>query len=199
MRTNSLFLVQCEDWYHTTKCLAKGIQSRDPDNPPLQPDTFDTFVCEACILGPASKAIARYAGTPGFLVLSANGKLTTDLGIGNAKLVNNSQSTDESRLRAEVAISSAQRSPTNPLKRPLYNANEINEQNDTVQDGLPQSKSLKLEHLAEKQEEQALVCSAPPLVNEALLNATLPRKDIYLEDNWRDRLCRCEEVSPSLA
>lgn len=190
-------IFKCEDWYHTTKCLAKDIQSNKPDDSILHPDSFDTFVCEKCISGPASDTIARYAGTPGFMVLSASGILTSDL--AKAQLVQQKVETEAGAANGKKDEGSPSppalqiaTSTSSSLKRPL--PIEGNTPKDEDGDEVPsKAKAQKLEHL--NSEQKTMQCQAPPVRNEAFLSASLPRKDVYLEDGWRERLCRCVQVS----
>lgn len=124
------------------------------------------------------------------MVLSLDGSLTSDL----VKAQTTETKTELNKAEAPVALSASplafQASSTTSHKRPRPTDEEpVSAENGT--NGTSQAKALKTEH----DEKKEVSCKAPPFNNEAFLHSSLPRKDLYLDDGWRDRLCRCEKVS----
>lgn len=131
------------------------------------------------------------------MVLSLEGSLTSD--IANAQKPNLATEASARRHDGEeqtekeesTILSTGQVASSSSLKRPLPDESEFDSR-DEAQDGPSEPKA----HKVEKVEEGTVVtCTAPPLHNDTLMKASLLRKHVYLEDGWRDRLCRCEEVS----
>lgn len=123
------------------------------------------------------------------MVLSLDGSLTSDL--VKAQTTGTKTELNEAEATAELSASplAVQAASTTSHKRPLPTDEEtISAENGT--DGPSKAKALKTEH----DEKEEVSCTAPPLNNEAFLHSSLPRKDLYLDDGWRDRLCRCEKV-----
>lgn len=63
----------CEEWYHEA-CTALGRQSTDV---PLKSGAFDTVICDACMRGPSSSLLQRYAGRLQWFVIQPGPHGTT--------------------------------------------------------------------------------------------------------------------------
>jgi hypothetical protein len=180
----------------------------DADRSMLSPDSFDYLVCEACVLSSRGQdIIARYAGSRGFALLYRDGQLK-DVVEDMARADSAASIEDrpgcpsvtsipkaEGREEPNTRKCSRSRSPQMPFVAGQASSEDAGHP--------PLSKKAKSEPIESgiglSPYDQAVTCTAPPRNNHLMSRAGReldpPRKDVYLLDGWRERLCRCADVS----
>lgn len=178
----------------------------DADGSVLSPELFDYLVCEACVLSNRGRdTIGRYAGSRDFALLYRDGQLkdaaeemqenASSASIGNHAESVSGTSVSEVEGHEQPNRRKRSRSPHTPTMADEVSSGSGGEP--------PHSKKAKSETVesgpALSLRNQAVTCTAPPrnnpLIERAGRELDPPRKDIYLLDGWRERLCRCADVS----
>jgi hypothetical protein len=133
------------------------------------------------------------------MLLFPDGSLTSDVTEGQRDKTDagRSKEKEEEDIKAgppskELSSPPALEVSSRPAKRSPPPENE--QEPGSEANGQVENRPAKMQRL-EKVSEVSNVCKAPPEVNTAIESVTLRRKDVYLEEGWRERLCRCEKVS----
>ncbi|BGP47943.1 hypothetical protein JCM10450v2_003809 [Rhodotorula kratochvilovae] len=190
----------CEDWLHAA-CV--GLPHSDDDDDPAKPlrqDDFDQLICWRCVKGNADvrRIALRYAGVEGtgVLLLAPESKI-----LGKTR---SAEDDDEGTVKGEDTGEAAAAASGS-----IEAAAEGKRKADGDGDEQPAAKRTKAAAevaagpAVESAPQDAPVsapsaCCAPPAVPEvetplAQLETTTSQPNIYLEDGWMDRWCRCRE------
>lgn len=210
--------VVCEDWLHHA-CLL-GSHS-DLNDAPLGPDDFDQMICGTCVSTNRQgirKILERYAGREGSGVMVIGGKDGAEV-LGRASLEDDETVEDEvsavQDAESEVNGSSEKRKAdseglegdagsTEPA------AKRLKAEGDSTADGstsgaslpaIPSSPPLSsLDHKSEPVSSAADECNAPAPFDPSqpspldALEQEGRRMNVYLEEGWMMRWCRCSKV-----
>lgn len=211
--------IVCEDWLHQACVLGA-------DAPPLGPDDFDQLVCGQCIASNRQgvrKVLERYAGREGtgvMLVGGADGKEV----LGRASFEDEDED-DEGTVNGDeaAATTSEKRRAESPqltddsavaddqpaLKK--LRADEATGSSSTSSDLMPPPAVpvVSASSLAPPPQQSSVVsagsteCKAPATLGPsevsplAKLESEGGRLNVYLEEGWMMRWCRCSKVSSS--
>ncbi|GAA6049601.1 hypothetical protein JCM3770_005029 [Rhodotorula araucariae] len=185
----------CEDWLHAA-CV--GLPHSDDDDDPAKPlrqDDFDQLICWRCVKGhPDVRRIAlRYAGVEGtgVMLLTPQSRI-----LGKTRSADDD---DEGTVKGEEPGEPAATSTVPALLE--VDAEGKRKAEDEIAEQ-PPLKRAKADSAADTAENAPVpspaACSAPPAVAEddsplVQLEKTIPQPNIYLEDGWMERWCRCSE------
>lgn len=163
--------VVCENWLHSKCILPESQKPEDQDQEELplalDLDDFENLICADCATKSSTAPIwNKHAGTNGFI-------LVDDQGNNYGKL------------------------PADQLKSTKNNASEHAED-----EGPPAKKVKAADGSATPVQGEAIDSNACKAPGSAAIFAQLAENkhrfaaSLFLQDGWRDRLCRCSEVSP---
>ena len=193
-----------------------GSEAEPDEGPPplLDEDDFDHLVCEKCVLGQVKGTVGRYVGTPGFMVLWSDGKLSAnasarhgivDSDPPSGQRADSPEAVEVTTIRAAKRSRSEEETAPGPKGTQDSGSYPIASATAPFEHDGPSVKKSKLEAAKEdtKHVKPTLTCSAPSERNEVLTSWGSTEKDkrdplrmhVFLQEGWRDRWCRCEKVS----
>ncbi|GAA6002455.1 hypothetical protein JCM10207_001131 [Rhodosporidiobolus poonsookiae] len=208
--------VVCEDWVHWACLFGRHID--DDEGGPLGQDDFDMVVCERCVQGRGDvrRVIERYAGVEGSGVMLVTKENEV---VGRAFLPPDDEDEDEESAPGETAKRKAEGDGDAPVAK---KARAEGEAVPSTADSSASSASLGTTPTASTSASSSQAptaattvasapssaasspsktCKAPPVLPPgesplAKLEREGTRANVYLEEGWMMRWCRCSQCLP---
>ncbi|GAA5983185.1 hypothetical protein JCM11641_006839 [Rhodosporidiobolus odoratus] len=207
--------ITCEDWVHHACLFGKHLD--DDVDSPLEQDDFDMFVCERCVKADKGvrRVVERYAGVEGsgVLLISKENKV-----LGRATLATteqleaNGEREKTPTLDGELKRKAEEEGEQPPTKRSKAEepvaADLLSHASTSVDSALAESSAVisipsqpASSATTAASASSSTKCCAPPLQRPeeqplARLEKEGGRLNVYLEEGWMERWCRCRECLP---
>lgn len=200
----------CENWLHEScTSLRPSRQGDDIDatnrqlanGPLIDYDSFDLFICSECVCKPGNEILKQYLGSTGWMVcLPAESSVK---GIPSITVEAKGDAWTQSwKVYGLLAQDEASAQPVPLLKRkaeddePARSASKRAREEDTLLESTINTEKAQGAALDRKVDTcHGRTCTVPTGALISFPHTGRARLDVFLADDFRERFCRCEQVS----